>query len=68
MLALRTAGQRRLQLLRPRGVQEHARKLPNLIVVYRAKDQKLKGLATSDAVYCGVCHPKNEPVELEELD
>lgn len=48
--------------------KEHARKLPNLIAVYRDKGQKLKGLATADAVFCGVCHPKNEPVELEELD
>ena len=48
--------------------KEHAKNLPYLIDSFRDKAGKLKGLAVSDAVWCGTCHPKDEPVELDGLD
>jgi len=47
--------------------KEHAKTLPSILALYRDKDNKLKGLAVSDAVFCGACHPKDEPVDLDDV-
>jgi len=47
--------------------KEHAKILPIVLTMYRDKQDKLKGLAVSDSVYCGVCHPKDEPVDLDDI-
>jgi hypothetical protein len=38
-----------------------------ILEVYRALE-RLYGLAIEDALYCGVCTPKPEPVEMEFLE
>ena len=52
-----------------RGVcKEHAKTMPNILAVYRDKANVLKAIVVSDALYCGVCKPKEEPIEVEWLD
>ena len=52
-----------------RGVcKEHAKTMPNILSVYRDKNNVLKAIVVSDALYCGVCKPKEEPIEVEWLD
>jgi len=53
-----------------RGIcKEHAQTMPNILSIYRGKeDNKLKAIVVADALYCGICKPKEEPVELEMLD
>ena len=43
--------------------------MPNILTMYRSKgDNKLKAIVVSDALYCGICKPKEEPIEVEWLD
>ncbi|MEW6686776.1 MAG: hypothetical protein AB1393_11320 [Candidatus Edwardsbacteria bacterium] len=51
-----------------RGVcKEHAKTLPNIIALYQGKDEVQKALVVEDTLYCGVCKPKEDPIELPEL-
>ncbi len=45
----------------------HVQTLPHLLAVFRGADAVMRGLVVPDAVYCGVCRPRDEPVELEML-
>jgi hypothetical protein len=37
--------------------------------IYRgAKRQALRALVVEDAVHCGVCRPRSEPVDMPELE
>jgi hypothetical protein len=37
--------------------------------VYRgAKHQALRALVVEDAIHCGVCRPRGEPVDMPELE
>ncbi len=60
-----------------RGIcKEHAKTTPNFVAVYRAKPRKgrekdpgpLRVLAVEEALWCGVCKPREEPLEMPELD
>ncbi len=42
--------------------------MPNILAIYRDKASVLKAIAVADALYCDVCKPKEEPVEVEWLD
>lgn len=42
--------------------------MPNILTIYRDKANELKAIAVADALYCGVCKPKEEPVAVEWLD
>jgi len=42
--------------------------MPNILAVYRDKNNVLKGIVVPDALYCGICKPKEEPVKMEWLD
>jgi hypothetical protein len=56
--------------------KEHAKTMPNFVAVYRAKPRKgreggpgpLRALVAEDALWCGVCKPREQPVEMPELD
>jgi len=42
---------------------------PFVIDVFRGKrHDSLRALVVEDALHCGVCKPKGEPVELPELE
>jgi hypothetical protein len=42
--------------------------MPFIVEIYRNEKGVHKALVVADAVYCGVCKPKEDPVELPELD
>ena len=49
--------------------REHAKTHPFLIDVFRGnKHPNLRALVVEDALHCGVCKPRGEPVELPELE
>jgi hypothetical protein len=51
-----------------RGVcREHARTLPHIEALYRDDKGTQKALVVGNALYCGVCQPKEDPVELPQL-
>ena len=51
-----------------RGVcREHAQTLPHIEVMYRDDRGIHKALVVADALWCGVCQPKEDPVELPQL-
>ncbi len=51
-----------------RGVcKEHAQTLPHIIDIYRDDAGAYKALVVADALYCGTCQPKEDPVELPQL-
>jgi hypothetical protein len=47
--------------------KEHARTMPYLLQTFLVKNG-LHGLVVDEAIYCGVCRPKPEPVRLEFLE
>ncbi len=47
--------------------REHTQTLPYIAELYRSETGVQKALVVTDAVYCGVCHPKEDPVELPQL-
>jgi len=53
-----------------RGIcQDHAQFRPYILNLYHARTgQVVKALVVEDALYCGVCKPRPEPVELPELE
>jgi hypothetical protein len=51
-----------------RGVcREHVKDLPRIVAIYRSGQGTHKALVVGDAAWCGVCHPREDPVELPEL-
>lgn len=54
--------------------KDHAKTAPNFVAVYRARPKKdgdpgtLKAIAVEEALVCGLCKPREDPVELPELD
>jgi len=51
-----------------RGVcREHAKTLPYIVDLYRNDQGAYKALVVADALWCGVCEPKEDPVELPQL-
>jgi hypothetical protein len=40
--------------------------MPYVIALFRAADD-LKALAVDDALYCGVCQPRPDPIRMEFL-
>ena len=51
-----------------RGVcREHTQTLPHIVEIYRDDRGTHKALVVADALYCAVCQPKEDPVELPQL-
>ncbi len=51
-----------------RGVcKEHARTMPHILEIYRDDKGMPKALVVADALYCGICKPKEDPIELPQL-
>jgi len=52
-----------------RGVcREHAKTLPYIVEIYRDDRGMYKALVVADALWCGTCRPKEDPVELPQLE
>ena len=47
--------------------KSHAQELPNVLAVVTGKGGKQQVLAVPNAVWCGVCKPREEPVDLDEV-
>ncbi len=51
-----------------RGVcRDHARSLPHIEALYRNDEGVQKALVVGNALYCGICQPKEDPVEIPQL-
>ncbi len=52
-----------------RGVcKDHAKSMPHIMTAYRTKNNRLKVIVADNALFCGICKPMEDPVELEERD
>ena len=47
--------------------EDHVKTQPYLLELFRSNDVT-KALVVEDAVYCGACTPRPDPLELPELD
>jgi len=47
--------------------KEHAQTLPHIEEIYQGDKGTYKALVVADALWCGVCKPKEDPVELPQL-
>ena len=48
--------------------EEHAQLHPYILTLYRSENPKVtKALVVEDALFCGICKPRPQPVEMEEL-
>ncbi len=46
----------------------HTQEKPYIIHTYRTTTETYKALVVAGAVWCGVCHPQQDPVTLQNLD
>ena len=46
--------------------KEHAQRLPSIVSVFTARE-KHKAIVVADAIYCGLCKPQDDPVELSDV-
>ena len=46
---------------------DHIQKMNYIVTVYIAPGQAPKSLVVADAVFCGICKPQPEPLELPYL-
>lgn len=47
--------------------REHTKTLPHIVEIYRNDEGVYKALVVANALYCGVCQPKDDPIELPQL-
>lgn len=46
----------------------HAQDKPHLLFTYRTTEGKYKAFVTRRAVWCGVCEPQSDPIELKNME
>ena len=47
--------------------KEHMKTMPAILTIYVGEANTPKAVVVSDALYCGVCKPQPEPMEMPEL-
>jgi hypothetical protein len=47
--------------------EDHAEEKPFILELFRGGDMT-KALVVEDALHCGTCHPRPDPIDLPELD
>ena len=48
--------------------EDHAQEHPYILDLYRDKDGSvMKVLVVEDALYCGICTPRPDPIDVPEL-
>ncbi len=47
--------------------KDHASKMPFLLSVYVGSKQIPKAVVVADTIWCGICRPQGEPIEMPEL-
>lgn len=49
--------------------REHAQTRPYIVGLYRRRrDDTMQAVVVEDALHCGICRPRGEPVALPELE
>jgi hypothetical protein len=48
--------------------KEHAQDLPHIVALYRDQRGKQRAVVTARALFCGICEPREDPVEMPELN
>jgi hypothetical protein len=41
--------------------------MPSILTVYIGESSVPKAIVVSDALYCGICKPQPEPIEMPEI-
>ena len=47
--------------------RDHVQELPHIVALYRGKEGGHNAIVTAKALFCGVCEPRGDPIELPEL-
>jgi hypothetical protein len=47
--------------------KDHIKTYPFILSVYRGENNINKAIVVANAVYCGICDPREQPVALKEL-
>ena len=47
--------------------KDHLKSFPYIVSLYCGEDGIQKAVVVPDAVYCGICKPREQPVPLPEL-
>ncbi len=47
--------------------KEHIREAPYIMGLYAGEDAVQKAIVVPDAVWCGICNPREEPIPLPDL-
>ena len=47
--------------------EEHVSKMPFILTIYVGEHQIPKAVVVADALYCGICKPQPEPIEMPEI-
>lgn len=47
--------------------ENHVKTKPYILELFRADDDKTKALVVEDALFCGACTPRPDPVEIPEI-
>ncbi len=47
--------------------KDHMKKMPAILTIYVGEANMPKAVVVADALYCGVCKPQPEPIEMPEL-
>lgn len=47
--------------------KEHLQEAPFIVALYKGEDGTQKAIVVKDAVFCGKCNPREQPVPLPEL-
>src|SRR5207237_5458718 len=49
--------------------REHAKNHPFVLELFKgSRHQTIRALVVEDAIHCGVCRPRGEPVDMPELE
>ena len=67
LLALSSHGGGGLSVLRRGVCEDHAQTQPFILELFKTTGVT-RSLVVEDALFCGACTPRPEPVELPELD
>jgi hypothetical protein len=47
--------------------KDHAEELPHIVALYAGQKGAQKAIVTARALFCGLCEPREDPVEMPEL-
>ena len=47
--------------------KDHIKTAPFILSIYRGDKDVNKAIVVTNAVYCGICEPREQPVALKEL-